>query len=339
MLRRERVGLRGRTSTSVKRRLGNRKVNSAQAALHQLGIPVLAELCRALILRPRRASPHNPRSQKPPRYAVRPPPYQKSSLATRTPFAKSPGPRSRLYPFTASRFLLQSRTRLPTIHEEPLEEDERAHENSYDLYQQLDALAREDARGIRRQESEDADEMMDWDEETTLVAMLQDGSPDEDEEEELSALAHKLKAPMAAQGAALKQYLANTLIPVVTRVKEVHGVLEDKVDLAFGTGLLTFDEVCKRVENMALHDEDELKTAYIESQKNMKHLIARLERAYDRRSQLWTIMEQELDQCADRATAALECLPTEIERVIYGILRALFVHFHLVGVSCFKFTV
>ena len=31
------------------------------------------------------------------------------------------------------------------------------------------------------------------------------------------------------------------------------------VDVAFGAGLLTFDEVCKKVERIALRDEDELK--------------------------------------------------------------------------------
>ena len=38
------------------------------------------------------------------------------------------------------------------------------------------------------------------------------------------------------------------------------------VDLAFGAGLLAFDEVCKKVERIALRDEDELKTARAESQ-------------------------------------------------------------------------
>ena len=36
--------------------------------------------------------------------------------------------------------------------------------------------------------------------------------------------------------------------------------------MAFGTGLLAFDEMCKRVEAMALRTEDETKTVYLESQ-------------------------------------------------------------------------
>lgn len=38
------------------------------------------------------------------------------------------------------------------------------------------------------------------------------------------------------------------------------------VDLAYGTGLLAFDEVCKRVETLALHTEDETRTEYIDAQ-------------------------------------------------------------------------
>lgn len=41
-------------------------------------------------------------------------------------------------------------------------------------------------------------------------------------------LVQKLKAPMAAQGVALKQYLADTVLPAYSHVKDVHGVLEDK---------------------------------------------------------------------------------------------------------------
>ena len=36
--------------------------------------------------------------------------------------------------------------------------------------------------------------------------------------------------------------------------------------MAYGAGLLAFDDVCKRVEVMALRTEDEMKTQYLESQ-------------------------------------------------------------------------
>ena len=46
------------------------------------------------------------------------------------------------------------------------------------------------------------------------------------------------------------------------------------VDVAFGAGLLTFDEVCKKVERIALRDEDELKTAHSDAQVRSSHLFA-----------------------------------------------------------------
>lgn len=101
------------------------------------------------------------------------------------------------------------------------------------------------------------------------------------------ALVEQLKGPMMAQGGMLKQYLKDTLLPAYNNIKATHGELDDKgklqsrlsvctawihffyavhaVDLAFGAGLLTFDEVCKKVERIALRDEDELKTAQAES--------------------------------------------------------------------------
>lgn len=41
-------------------------------------------------------------------------------------------------------------------------------------------------------------------------------------------MANKLKAPMAAQGVAMREYLGETLLPVITRVKDVHAALEAK---------------------------------------------------------------------------------------------------------------
>ena len=111
---------------------------------------------------------------------------------------------------------------------------------------------------------------------------------EQDEEEQLIALIESLKGPMAAQGASLKQYMKDAFLPAYNGIKSAHGVLEEKgewfgdymrlidynsmrlahfaVDLAFGAGLLTFDEVCKKVERIALRDEDELRSAHAQAQ-------------------------------------------------------------------------
>ncbi|KAK7693806.1 hypothetical protein QCA50_003378 [Cerrena zonata] len=114
----------------------------------------------------------------------------------------------------------------------------------------------------------------------------------------------------------MKQHMKDTVIPAIQQVKTVHETLDEDVDLAFGTGLLAFNEVCKRVEAMAVRDEDEIKERYIQMQKNAKTLFAQLEAAYDRRDRLWAQLEHDLSQCAEHAKAAVESLPAEIEETI-----------------------
>lgn len=46
------------------------------------------------------------------------------------------------------------------------------------------------------------------------------------------------------------------------------------VDISYGTGLLAFDEVCKRVETMALKTEDNLRSEHIRSQVYLSLLIS-----------------------------------------------------------------
>lgn len=92
--------------------------------------------------------------------------------------ARSPGPRARLHSTNTNRFL-SSRSQLSTIQEEP-EEDDAAHalDDTHELYRHFDTRphAHEDTRPgpSRRQDRDDDVDMLGWDEETTLVAMLQD---------------------------------------------------------------------------------------------------------------------------------------------------------------------
>lgn len=103
--------------------------------------------------------------------------HQKSAYvaAARVAVGRSPGPRARLHSTNTNRFL-SSRSQLSTIHEEPDEDD--ALDDSRELYRHFDTRthAHEDTRPgpSRRQDRDDDVDMLGWDEETTLVAMLQD---------------------------------------------------------------------------------------------------------------------------------------------------------------------
>ncbi|KAM5538008.1 hypothetical protein V8D89_008205 [Ganoderma adspersum] len=277
--------------------------------------------------------------------------YQNSPCVARPVHApRSPGPRPRLHSTNTNRFLAE-RTQLSTISEEPeegapapetelIQNSRRVRYNDApNAYRHLEAWPRQDRARAGPAKRRDVD-MLGWedDDETTLVTMLQENAAEEDEEERLIALIESLKGPMAAQGASLKQYMKDAFLPAYNGIRSAHGVLEDKVDLAFGAGLLTFDEVCKKVERIALRDEDELKTAHAEAQRNMARTLEELEHAYARRKELWATLEEDINRCsnypffypgvlltsravlilseATRAAAALEGLPADMEQTI-----------------------
>ncbi|OCH88203.1 hypothetical protein OBBRIDRAFT_780568 [Obba rivulosa] len=246
----------------------------------------------------------SPRTQRPVRQDIRPAQAHRSPLAARYALAKDP--RARLRATNTSRFL-KIRSQLATIREEEEEcgYGSPRHAQERDLRRELDAA------GLTSDEDE-----MDWDDEKTLVAMLQEKVPDEDTDSELIALAERLKGPMTAQAQCEMKYLTDTYVPVIRRVSEVHKALDEKVDLEFATGLLAFDEVCKKTEAMAIRDEDELKTAYLGSQNNTTRLMDQLAEAYARRDQLWTKLEEDVAQCAGCANAALDALPADLEQII-----------------------
>jgi len=216
--------------------------------------------------------------------------------------------RSRFQPRNANtNRYLSYRTKLDAIKEEEEEECRQTR----DLYRELDAYR--DGSGIGHQ---DEDDEMAWDDETTLVAMLEDKNSEQQDREELAAIADKLKASMASCGPGMKRYLGDTLVPTVSHLRQVHAILEDDVDISFGTGLLAFDKVSKGIEAMALQDEDDTKNTFLEVKKNIAVTLERLKAAEAEREQLWTGFEQNVNEYSDRLTSTLNSMPKNIEQTI-----------------------
>jgi hypothetical protein len=126
------------------------------------------------------------------------------------------------------------------------------------------------------------DDSFEWDEEETLVAaLLHDEyvfsralrppppirvfSPLEiSEHDEMVGLTNKLKTSMSSKGKNTRAYL-DVLVPAVNLMFDTTAILDDKVDLAFGEGLIKFDDACKKMEAMIARDEDSLTAAYNET--------------------------------------------------------------------------
>ena len=170
---------------------------------------------------------------------------------------------------------------LSRIREDSAEvEESRGHRHRDETYRDLHTndLSDNEEEGLN-----DADEdVAEWDEESTLVALLdsewvyapsffrlpsknlgrQDGTKDSD----ISALVNNLQTPITARGVTLKEHLVHTLIPAAKQVKKAHLALDATVDPLFEEGILLFNDASRNLENLAIRDEDELRTAYRKTQ-------------------------------------------------------------------------
>ncbi|KAJ6597163.1 hypothetical protein DFH09DRAFT_973103, partial [Mycena vulgaris] len=132
-----------------------------------------------------------------------------------------------------------------------------------------------------------------WDDETTLVsALIHDGEGDPaDPSAKLAALADSLQAPFTRAGTALLQDMAHTLQPAVQRVTAAHRTLTRRVDPAFATGLLAFDDACKALEALVIDEQHALRHAFAATETRIRTLFAQLEDAYLHRDRLWTDLD------------------------------------------------
>ncbi|KAK7037950.1 hypothetical protein R3P38DRAFT_2903570 [Favolaschia claudopus] len=158
-----------------------------------------------------------------------------------------------------------------------------------------------------------------WDDEATLVSdLLRDDSGQDlsDPSAKLSALADSLQKPFTHAGTDLLQDIAHTLQPAVQRVTTAHKALARRVDPAFTTGLLAFDDACKGFEALNIDEHRALQQAFTATETKIKDLFAQLEDVYRERQQLWTDLEAALSSTVDPALAALAEFPAATERTI-----------------------
>jgi hypothetical protein len=89
---------------------------------------------------------------------------------------------------------------------------------------------------------------------------------EESEHNKLASLAHSLQVPFSLRSQELKQDLAQTLVPAVNSVKEVHRIIDQTVDKKFFQGMSMFDDACVKMEAMTIRERDELESSCLETQ-------------------------------------------------------------------------
>ncbi|KAF8891260.1 hypothetical protein BD779DRAFT_1670895 [Infundibulicybe gibba] len=142
------------------------------------------------------------------------------------------------------------------------------------------------------------------------------GSNGRAEEEDLSHLAESLQAGFEHRGWQLKKEIADTFVPTVNRVKKLYCVIDDKVDLSFGQGLVMYNTACKDAEAASEQDQDDFQRTYNHHRDKIKDLFAKLEDAYAAHARLGPEFDAALCAIIDPALDVLENAPQKWEQTI-----------------------
>lgn len=121
-----------------------------------------------------------------------------------------------------------------------------------------------------------------------------------------------LQDPFLNEGKRLKTEIACTLVPAVNRVKAAYKTLDQRVDTAYGQGVVQFNKACTDIEATMSIEQTEFQTAYQATKvihlymrllslttpmkKNIDILFERLRLEYAVRDQLWADVRKAVDE-------------------------------------------
>ncbi|KAI0056470.1 hypothetical protein BV25DRAFT_1995629 [Artomyces pyxidatus] len=163
-------------------------------------------------------------------------------------------------------------------------------------------------------DSEDDSDANEWDEESTLVAILHEQAPMQDENTSHAALVEQLRPAFAAASKAHREDLVKVLLPALHRVRAAHSQLAARTMREYAAGVLGVDDVCKRFEELDTQDS-ELTRALPDTQARLNTLFKQLKERYTRREQLQADFQAQVKEKTDAIRTRVNCLPGDMERL------------------------
>ncbi|KAH7889573.1 hypothetical protein F5I97DRAFT_1845327 [Phlebopus sp. FC_14] len=116
------------------------------------------------------------------------------------------------------------------------------------------------------------DDNADWDEDSTLIALLEDH--DEPESQNKTSVVDRLGPAFTAQRLELKEYTRQILIPVVQHTKHIHDIVEEDINVRLLQGMTLFDKSSRRLEDSARCECDKVRAVYGETKKSLEILLS-----------------------------------------------------------------
>ncbi|KIJ69073.1 hypothetical protein HYDPIDRAFT_36167 [Hydnomerulius pinastri MD-312] len=165
------------------------------------------------------------------------------------------------------------------------------------------------------EENEDrSDDDANWDEETTLIALLDDH--DEPGHDDKTSIVDRLGPAFAAHAQGGKEYIKQTLIPVIQRTRHVHDIIDEDITVRHLQGLSLFDKSSRRLEDAARREYDAVQTAYAETKKSLEALFSSLQDLTNESDALFHEFKAAMEKHVQRMRQCAEQLPGDVERLI-----------------------
>ncbi|KAH8995466.1 hypothetical protein EDB92DRAFT_207816 [Lactarius akahatsu] len=157
-------------------------------------------------------------------------------------------------------------------------------------------------------DEDDADHRSDdseWDDEATLVETL--GSPEYNQEE----IFHALKQAFAGASHDLDEDIILALLPVLNQGRNARPAPGGE----FITGLLGFDDVCKRFEKGSYRSAG-FDAAYAKIEEETRELFEQLQAAYTRMEERRVVFQQQVKEHTNNMREIISTLPADVDALI-----------------------
>ncbi|KAI9449729.1 hypothetical protein BJY52DRAFT_225397 [Lactarius psammicola] len=168
--------------------------------------------------------------------------------------------------------------------------------------------AKDDNNGSSDSDGNNTDHSSDdseWDEETTLVEIL--GSSEYNESEVL----HALGKAFADASHDLREEIITALLPALNSGRSVRPAPGRE----FITGLLGFDDACKRFEKNSRRSV-ELDAAYAQIEEEIRELFEQLQAAYTRIEERRVAFQQQVKEHTNRMREITSTFPADVDALI-----------------------
>ncbi|KAF9227824.1 hypothetical protein BS17DRAFT_877922 [Gyrodon lividus] len=150
-----------------------------------------------------------------------------------------------------------------------------------------------------------SDDDPNWDEETTLIALLDDH--DHPGHDDKTAIVDRLAPAFAAYRQVGNGYIKQTLIPVIQRTKQVHDAIDADIFIRRLQGLALFDEKSRQFEDVARREYDV---------KSLEALFVNLEDLTKESDTLFQEFKARMDKNVHHLRQCADQLPGDVERLI-----------------------